>query len=301
MNEENKIFKVVGIGEILWDMLPGGKQFGGAPANFAFHARSLGADSYVVSAVGTDPLGRELLTVLSKLGLNQDYVFLNSDFPTGTVSVKLDAIGKPDYIIHENVAWDSIPLSPDLIKLAGAADAVCFGTLAQRSDISHQTIVSFIKNCRSDCLRVFDINLRQHFYKKKCISELLALTDILKLNDEELKIVSQLFNITGSETEILNRLIKNYALKLVALTRGEEGSRLKSEFTDSELDAIKVKIVDSVGAGDAFTAAMVVGLLKRLPLERIHKNANDLASFVCTRQGATPILPIEILSKYLLS
>lgn len=291
MSHASKHFTIVGLGEILWDLLPGGKQLGGAPANFAFHAQALGAQSYVVSAVGDDMSGHEILDRLKQLGLDSRYIAIDDDHPTGTVSVALDADGTPDFTIHENVAWDFIPLSDDMLRLASKVDAVCYGSLAQRSDVSRKTILSFIRATSGACLRVYDVNLRQSFYSREIINETLALSHVLKLNDEELPLVAELCAVSGNETEILQQLLTKYNLKLIALTRGKNGSRLFTPDEDSGIAGKSLPVADSVGAGDAFTAALVMGLIKKLPIATIHRQADALASFVCTQKGATPILP----------
>jgi len=286
-----RTFTVAGLGEILWDVLPDGKQLGGAPANFAFHAQSLGLQSFIVSAVGNDADGREILGRLKRLGLDPRYVQVDEAHPTGTVSVALDAFGTPEFTINENVAWDYILPSDDVLELAKTVDAVCFGSLAQRSRISRTTIRRFIRNTRDACLRVYDVNLRPPFYDRAIIRETLELSDVLKLNAEELQIIAEMLKISGDETGMMNRLLVSYDLKLVALTRGKDGSRLFGRDADSELGGKSLEVVDSVGAGDAFTAALVAGLLKKLPIRTIHRHADLLASFVCTQQGATPVLP----------
>jgi len=282
---------VVGIGEFLWDLLSTGKQLGGAPANFAYHARVLGAESLVVSAVGDDPLGKELIGQLQRIGLSDDFIAVDPKRPTGTVTVQLDAKGVPDFTIHEGVAWDAILFSPGLEGVAQRADSVCFGTLAQRSETSRHTIQTFVQSTRPDCLRMFDVNLRQHYFSRPIIEESLAHADVLKLNDQELPVLARLLSITGSETEILKALLKTYELELIALTQGDRGSRLIGFNDDSFLKTPVVQVIDTVGAGDAFTAALAMGLLQNLPIKTIHENATRLAAFVCTQKGATPELP----------
>jgi len=223
---QNKRPVVIGLGEVLWDMLPDGKQFGGAPANFAYHAKALGADSHVVSCVGDDDLGREILDRLDGLQLSRDDVALTNLHPTGTVSVELDADGKPDYVIHEPVAWDVIPWSDRLTTLAGQADAVCFGSLAQRSAVSRQTICDFLAATPDECLRIFDINLRQHYYGGQIITSSLQTANVLKLNDEELPEIARLLSIPGDEKDVLRTLREQFDLTLIAMTKGDRGSLL---------------------------------------------------------------------------
>ncbi len=291
----DKEFNIVGLGEILWDMFPHGKKLGGAPANFAYHAQCLYGKGFVVSAVGGDELGNEILERLDSLGLSKEYVAIDRGHPTGTVTVKLDKAGQPEYTIHEDVAWDNIPYTEKLAELAARTDAVCFGSLAQRSAVSHNTIDKFLKSTRPVCLRVFDVNLREAFYSKEIICDSLKLCNILKLNNDELPVIAELCSISGDEKEILSGLIEKYSLDLVALTMGKEGSRLITTEEDSFYEAEDVEVVDAVGAGDAFTGAMVMGLLNKSPLKAIHKHASRVADYVCTQKGATPEIPDDLV------
>jgi fructokinase len=284
-------FILVGLGEILWDMLPEGKQLGGAPANFAYHAQAIGERGVVVSCVGDDKLGKEILSCLDELKLDRQYVSVDSRLPTGTVTVELDEDGKPDYTIHENVAWDYIPSNPELLSLASKIDAVCFGSLCQRSPVSQKTVRSFLAATGADCIRVFDINLRQSYYNREIINIMLELSNVLKLNDEELAVVANLLGITGSEIDVLSQLTERYGLRLIALTRGASGSRLYAQGEDSNHQGFPAQIADTVGAGDSFTAAMTLGLLNGKNLDIINEYANRVASFVCSQSGATPKLP----------
>ena len=288
-------FILVGLGEILWDVLPDGKQLGGAPANFAYHAQALGGQGVVVSCIGNDELGKEIFSSLDELQLQRQYVSVDNSHPTGTVTVKLDEDGKPDYIIHENVAWDFIPSSSALLSLAAETDVVCFGSLCQRSEVSQKTVRSFLQATKPDCIRVFDINLRQSYFNRKVINTMLELSNVLKLNDEELAVVANLLGITGSETDILSQLAERYALRLIALTRGASGSRLYAQGEDSNHQGFPAQIADTVGAGDSFTAAMTLGLLNSKNLDTINKYANRVASFVCSQSGATPKLPDSLI------
>ena len=284
---------VAGVGEILWDMLPSGKQLGGAPANFAYHAQLLGAKGYPVSAVGDDALGHEIINVLRDIGLEDQYVAILSNFPTGTVTVDLDEAGKPDYTIHEGVAWDYIPFTDDSRHLTSRLDAVCYGTLAQRSSESRRTIHQFIDSVGDGCLRVYDVNLRQAFFSAELLRETLAVSDVMKLNDEELPIAGELCGLSGDEDELLHGFLNNFGLELIALTKGGQGSRLYAQGRESSLSAPAVEVVDTVGAGDSFTAALVVGLLNNYPIGKIHQNATNLAARVCAHKGATPRLSVE--------
>jgi len=286
----------VGLGEVLWDMLPGEKQFGGAPANFAYHAKALGADGYVVSCVGDDPLGREILDRLDRLELNRGCVAVDGEHPTGTVSVKLDAGGKPTYTIHEGVAWDCMAAMPGLVELAGRADAVCFGSLAQRSAVSRVTIRRFLAATAADCLRIFDINLRQHYYDAETVEASLQAASVLKLNDEELPVVAELLSLgsTQNEEQALNVLLERYELRLIALTKGPAGSVLLAPGQSYMHGGFATAVADTVGAGDAFTAALAMGLIDGTDLEGVNERANRIAAYVCSRPGATPDMPDEL-------
>ena len=288
-------FKVAGIGELLWDLLPQGKQLGGAPFNFAYHAYQAGCQSFVISALGTDSYGDEILSRFDDLALDKNHVQRTFAFPTGTVTVALDGNGIPSYTIHENVAWDNIAWMSPLEDLAKDLDAVCFGSLAQRNQVSRQTILQFLKATRKDCLRIFDINLRQAFYSKEIIVQSLELANILKLNEDELPVVANHLDLQGDENELCSLIMRDFSLKLIALTKGSKGSTL---FTGTEMSYMKVpevEVADTVGAGDSFTAILVAGLLQNISLERIHKTATEVAAFVCTQKGATPELPRNIV------
>lgn len=294
MASGNRHHVVVGLGEILWDLLPEGKQLGGAPANFAYHAHALGAQAYPVSCVGHDALGQEILDRLEVLGLDTRYVAVDPHHPTGTVDVKLDRDGQPRFTIHENVAWDFVPFTPPLSELAARADAVCFGTLAQRCEVSGGTIRSFLDATRPDCLRVFDINLRQSYFDEPTVRALLASSNVVKLNDEELPVVARLLSIEGAESDCLEELLTRYHLRLVVLTRGARGSLLRAPGAVSIHGGSPVDVADTVGAGDAFAAATAMGLLRGHDLNRINKFANAVASHVCSRPGATPEIPAAL-------
>jgi fructokinase len=283
-------YKIIGIGELLWDMLPSGKQLGGAPANFAYHTNGI-----LVSAIGNDELGKEILTKLDSLSLNTDYIHINNDKATSTVSVELDEQGKPSYIIHENIAWDFIPNTAELMQLAKTADAVGFGSLAQRSSMSHNTIQAFLKATPTETLRIFDINLRQSYYDKVIIESSLQLANILKINDEELPIVAEILALSGDdEIAILKNLTNKYELNLIALTKGDKGSILYTKEQTSIHQGYPTTIEDTIGAGDSFTAALTMGLLKQHDLDTINDHANRVAAFICSQKGATAKLPPQL-------
>jgi fructokinase len=286
---------VVGLGEILWDLLPAGRQLGGAPANFAYHAQALGGAGVVVSCVGADDAGREILRRLEKRGLATRYIATDPDHPTGTVSVALDVRGNPDFTIHEGVAWDFLPRAPELLELAARADAVCYGSLAQRSSVTRETIRAFLEATRPECLRVFDVNLRQRFFSEGIVRASLDRADVLKLNEEELPVVAELLGVEGTETEMLDVLLDRFSLRAVALTRGERGSLLRRPGETAEHPGFqREEIADTVGAGDAFTAAMVMGLLQERDLWAVCEGANRLAAYVCSQPGAMPAVPPEL-------
>jgi fructokinase len=292
-------FRVVGIGEVLWDLLPVGRQLGGAPANFAYHAQALGARASVVTRVGRDALGEEIVTRLRELGLADELVQRDAAFPTGCVSVTLNGDGIPHYEIHKNAAWDHIEVLPAAVAAIREADAVCFGTLAQRGEIARRTIRQLLAATAEHCWRVFDINLRQDFYSLELIEESLRRANVLKLNDGELPQLAKFFNLGNSPREQIEEIAEAFDLRLVALTCGSRGSLLFQAGEWSEQPPQPVQVVDTIGAGDAFTAALVVGLLAKRPLDEIHAAAAEVARHVCTRVGATPLLPAALRTRFI--
>ena len=275
----------VGLGEILWDCLPEGKKLGGAPANFAFHAGLLGAHTIAVSAIGKDALGDEILRELDDKRLK--YLIPRTEQPTGTVQVTLDGEGIPTYEIKTGVAWDNIPLLPEMVQLAEKCNCVCFGSLAQRSEVSRNTIREFLRHTPEDCLRIFDINLRQQFYTKELIHDNLLACNILKINDEELDIVSDLFGFNDlSIEERCCRLLEEYDLKLVILTCGVNGSYVFARGEKSFLETPKVEVADTVGAGDSFTGAFAASILAGHTIHEAHQLAVKVSAYVCTKKGA---------------
>ena len=289
--------KVAGIGELLWDLLPKGKQLGGAPCNFAYHALQAGCEAFVISALGSDKEGEEILQVMDQLQLNTSFVQSTHSFPTGTVSVKLNSAGVPDYTIHQNVAWDHISWGANLESLARDIDAVCFGSLAQRNALSKETIRRFLKATNTECLRVFDINLRQSFYKREDIVSSLEMANVLKLNEDELPVLCTYFGYKGNEKHMLAQLLHDFQLKLIAFTKGDQGSLLITPDERSYCEVPPIEVADTVGAGDSFTAILLAGMLKGLPLARIHALATEVAAYVCTRNGATPRLPENLINQ----
>ncbi len=293
----NRRFTTVGLGELLWDMLPDGKKLGGAPCNFAFHSHQAGLQSYVVTALGKDKNGDEILKTVVGLDLNSTYIQRNLDYPTGTVSVTLNSEGKPTYTIHENVAWDHIVWNDKIAEIASNTDAVCYGSLAQRNSKSRETITKFLVSTKAKCLKVFDINLRQHFYTKEIIHSSLLHANILKLNEDELPVVARFFNYEGTEEKILEQLMADYQLGLIAYTKGSDKSTIIDNTGISYCEVPKVKVIDTVGAGDSFTAILVAGVLNKIDLNIVHKIATDVAAYVCTQHGATPYLPSHLLKQ----
>ncbi len=278
--------KIAALGEVLWDMLPAGKQPGGAPANFAHHARRLGAEAVLVSRVGRDALGQELLLHLADHGMPLRFVRMDDRYPTGSVDVALDEAGQPRFTIHKDVAWDHIAWDQSLARLAHNADAVCFGSLGLRSPVSRTTIERFLAATRETCVRILDVNLRQDFYTVDILDRALNKATILKLNEEELDRLGELFSLGGPQSHRLGRLVERYELVLIALTRGERGSLLMTLEESVEHPGFPVEVADTVGAGDAFTAALVWGWLKDWTLDEIGIFANRMAADVCAHQGA---------------
>ncbi len=281
---------IIGIGEILWDVLPSKKVLGGAPANFAYHASQFGFDGYAVSAIGKDALGKEIIDELAKRKLH--YHIETTDFPTGTVQVTLDGNGVPHYEICQDVAWDNIPFTPKTEELAKNACAVCFGSLAQRNKLSRETIQRFLDAVPSEALRIFDINLRQHFYSKDIIEQSLSKSNVFKINDDELHVILPLLGLeTMNETQAGKVLMKKYNLRYLIITKGAIGSYVFDNNDCSYLNTPKVQVADTVGAGDSFTGAFAASLLKGKSLKEAHELAVQVSAFVCTQHGAMPILP----------
>ena len=283
---------VVGMGEALWDMLPEGKKIGGAPANFAYHVSQFGLNSRVVSAVGEDELGTEILKNFQEKKLN--CMIETVPYPTGTVQVELDSNGVPCYDIREGVAWDNIPFTSALEGLARQTQAVCFGSLAQRSVVSRETINRFIDAMpESDTtLKIFDINLRQGFYTKDILCNSFRKCNVLKINDEELVTVSRMFGYPGIDLQDKCWiLLAKYNLKMLILTCGVNGSYVFTPGNISFVETPKVEVADTVGAGDSFTAAFVASILKGKPVGEAHRLAVEVSAYVCTQNGAMPVLP----------
>lgn len=285
---------VVGMGEALWDVLPEGKKIGGAPANFAYHVSQFGFPSCVVSAIGDDALGKEIIENFTSKGLDQ--LIAEVPYPTGTVQVEIDQTGIPLYDIKENVAWDNIPYTEHLDALAKRTKAVCFGSLAQRNVVSRETINHFLDTMPKDddSLIVFDVNLRQGFYNKEILCKSMQNCNILKINDEELITVSRMFGYPGIDLQDKCWiLLGKYNLKMLILTCGINGSYVFTPGNVSFQPTPKVEVADTVGAGDSFTAAFIASILKRKSVTEAHTIAVKTSAYVCTQKGAMPILPPE--------
>lgn len=289
---------IIGIGEVLWDMLPDGKKLGGAPANFAYHVSQFGLDSCVVSAIGNDRLGEDIDENLAQRKLKS--ILPTVEYPTGTVQVTVDELGIPAYDIKENVAWDNIPFTGSMQQLASATCAVCFGSLAQRNIVSRNTIQKFLDSMPAGdgTYKIFDINLRQGYYTPEIIEESLNRCNILKINDEELVTISRLFGYPGIDLQDKCWiLLGKYKLDMLILTCGVNGSYVFRPGDVSFVPTPKVEVVDTVGAGDSFTAAFISAIIRGMPVEDAHRLAVDVSAYVCTQAGAMPALPEELLNK----
>jgi fructokinase len=282
---------VFGIGEVLWDLLPSGPQLGGAPANFAFHVAGLGIPAGVVTRVGQDAYGDAIRTRFSEMRLPGELIQADSTLPTGTVSVTLSPAGVPDYTIHEPAAWDRLAATPEALSAMETAAAVCFGSLAQRRSEARQAIQRLVTATPPAAWRIFDVNLRQCYYDRAVVKASLELANVLKLNEDEVPLVTDLIGVTGDLERRVEQLAARFQLRVVVVTRGDAGSLLLSGHRWSRKPAWAVDVQDSVGAGDAFTAALCVGLLRGIDLDTINEIANQVAAVVCTSRGATPSLP----------
>lgn len=283
--------KIIGIGEVVWDCFPEGKRLGGAPINFCFFAKELGADSYPVTAIGEDELGDETIAVLKKTGLNLRHVSRNL-LPTGKVLVSLNELGVPQYNIVENVAWDEIECSRATMDLVSDADVVCWGSLAQRSEKSRTSILKFIDAVPNTSLKVFDINIRQHFYSTDLIVESLQKANVLKLNEDELPLVISLLSLSTDFVEAIAELISRFSLKYVIFTQGAVRSGVFDVSGEiSSINTPKVEVADTVGAGDSFTATFVVNMLRGKSVVESHRRAVEVSAYTCTQRGAINPLP----------
>lgn len=284
------------MGEALWDMLPEGKKIGGAPANFAYHAAQFGMDTMAVSALGDDDLGNEIAQKFAEKKLN--VLMPRVPFPTGTVQVSLDAQGVPTYDIKEGVAWDNIPFTPELEEVARNCRAVCWGSLAQRNEVSRNTIHRFLDATPKDCLKIFDINLRQTFYNEELLLESFKRCDILKINDEELVTIGRLFGYPGLDmTNKCWLILGKYNLDALVLTCGVNGSYVFTPGAMSFLETPKVEVADTVGAGDSFTGSFCAAYLSGVHVSEAHRLAVETSAYVCTQNGAMPTLPKNFIDR----
>lgn len=284
---------VLSIGELLWDVLPSGKRAGGAPVNFSYHATKNGADGYAFSAVGNDDLGRELEEAIKDAGVKA--ILQHNDHPTSTVEVELNE-GIPQYIFKPDVAWDHLRCTDELSDLARKADSVCYGTLALRSDESRKAGLEALKVTRPDAMRFFDINLRGTFYSQDLIHELLNMATVFKLNDEELVLLRDMFKTPGdTDAELCQWFMDEYHLNTIVLTAGSDYSTIYlSNGETSRIRTPKIKVADTVGAGDAFSGTFAINRLLGASLVQAHRAAVNTAAFVCSQQGAWPEYPDQI-------
>ena len=288
---------IIGLGEALWDMLPEGKKLGGAPANFAYHAGQFGLNTMAISALGEDKLADETIEALEKNGLK--YLMPRVPYATGTVLVTLTGNGIPTYEIKENVAWDNIPFTPEIAEVAANCRAVCFGSLAQRNVVSRQTIQRFLDATPSDCMKICDINLRQQFFNKEILEDSFRRCNVLKINDEELVVVSRMFGYQElDDAKVCEQIVKEYNLKMLVLTCGTNGSYVfTADGKRSFQDTPKVEVADTVGAGDSFTGSFCAAILNGKPIEEAHRIAVEVSAYVCTQNGAMPKYPAELVAK----
>ncbi len=288
---------VAGIGEVLWDVLGDTETLGGAPVNFAYHAGQLGAAALAISSIGDDLRGQRALSTLREYRVATDHITVIEGVPTGYVQARVDSDGVATYVFPDGVAWDRIRIDSRTMAIVPRLDAVCFGSLAQRSVHSRSTIQRFLKSLRYGVLKVFDLNIRQGYYSREIIRDSLELADILKLNDEEIVLLARLENLKGSVDQQLRLLVERYRLSLAVLTRGADGSLLVSSAAISDHPGYQAEVVDTIGAGDSFTAVTAVGMLKGYSLESINEQANRVAAHVCSYRGAMVPLP-ENLRKF---
>lgn len=291
-------FTIVGIGEVLWDVLPTGMMPGGAPANFAYISTQLGNRGIIASRIGSDPDGDELIAKLNKCGTPTEKIQIDSAFATGRVEVELKD-GIPTYEIKENAAWDNLQLTDDWLELAKTCNAICFGTLAQRSARSRETILAMVNATPPTCLKIFDVNLRQNYFSKEILRDSIAFANFLKLNREELHLICEMFAIKGTDDAAkLAGLKEKFNIETACVTLGGDGSILVSGKSISTVPGVKVNAIDTIGAGDAFTAAMTHGLLHKWDLDEINRFANRVGAYVASQKGAMPVIDLTLLPAY---
>lgn len=300
MMERREQFNVVGLGELIWDMLPGGKQLGGAPTNFAYIAGLLGDSSTVASRTGADELGREAVERLARMNIETRSLQIDEEHPTGTVGVRIDARGEPHFSVNENSAWDYLEWTPAWMELATRADAVCYGTLGQRQPQAANTITRFLEHTRPDALRVFDVNLRHSFFTPEMLARSLRLATVVKLSAEELSQAARLLDYDERDVSALGRrLMREFGVEIVAVTRGAGGSLLLAGEEFVEHAGVRVRVADTIGAGDAFTATLAHFRLRGAPLDIVSEAANRVGAWVATQHGATPATTPQLIAELL--
>ncbi len=291
-------FTVAGIGEILFDVLDDTEELGGAPINFTYHANALGAKGYAISTIGNDSRGKRALAELRQRRLCTELITVTDSYDTGYVLARLDEQGVASYHFPDDIAWDHLTCNRQAVTVAQDLDGVCFGSLAQRSPDSRGEIVRLLEQTPEKTLKVFDINLRQDFYSESVITSSLGYADVVKLNDEELPILARMLRLAGTERDVLTALVAKYNLRLAALTRGAQGSLLVAADGYSDHPGVPpTRLVDTIGAGDSFTAATVIGLLRGEDIDTINARANKVAAYVCSQKGAMPPMPPEFLAE----
>ncbi len=285
-----KKFVIAGIGELLWDLLTDGRQLGGAPANFIYHLCKAGDEGIVISSIGADDNGKAIISDLQAKKITTDYVQIDPHHPTGLVNVTVDSSGQPSYEIVEDTAWDNIALTPEIQALASRLDLLCFGSLGQRTPQSRTTIQTLVESLPSNTKKLFDINLRQHFFTPEIVEWSLKSANIVKLNDDELPAVYDLLNLNYADSLLVNsrRLASLFQLELLCITRGEYGSLLIASDEHHYHPGCQITVNDTVGAGDAFNAVMVHHYLRGASLVEINDNANNIASIVASQSGGMP-------------
>jgi fructokinase len=290
--------RIIGIGELLWDMLPTGARMGGAPANFTCHAKALGADAAIISRVGSDSLGAGLIAKLHSLGVSTEGISEDPVNATGTVLVQLGQDGQPHFEITRGVAWDHLVATPDMLRMVRSADAICFGSLGQRSASSRAAIRKLVAATSADALRVFDVNLREEFFTSEILDDSLALATVCKLSDAELPVIAEMLGLKGDVGSRLEELRRRYDLRLVVYTRGADGSLIHDGHEWCDQPGLPAKVRDTIGAGDSFTCAVVMGLLQGWSLEKVSRAANEIAAHVCSCDGAVPELPQSLRERF---
>lgn len=290
---------IAGIGELLWDILPEVEKIGGAPVNFSYHVNQLGARAVAISTVGHDDRGKKALDLLQQAGLDIAGISVSDEYCTGYVNASLDKEGTAIYSFPDQVAWDHLSINEYAEDMRPQLNAVCYGSLAQRSAVSRRAILAFLDDLRPQTLRIFDVNIRQNFFSREILESSLNRTDILKMNEEELMIIAGMADLKGPDKELLPALLARYDLEMVILTRGGSGSILITQDDFSEHRGVDTQIIDTIGAGDSFTAATIIGYLQGLSLDEINDSANQVAACVCSRKGAMVSLPEELRHLFL--